>query len=136
MVSCANGPKRIITPTLIPASQPHIPQMPTNPEGEVMTALLFGKLVSQDGCLRIRVEGTDESYLVLWPSGTKWDAGENGVLVKLKSYTVIVRVGEILKLSGGEIPSVAEKQFRELHSDIDSRCLGPYWILGKEIGPK
>lgn len=136
MVSCTNGSKQIITPTLIPASQPHIPQMPPNPEGEVMTALLFGKLVSQDGCLRIQVEGTDESYLVIWPSGTKWDAGKNGILVDLKASTVIVRVGELLKLSGGEIPSVAETQFRKLHPDIDSRCSGPYWILGKEIGPK
>ncbi len=95
-----------------------------------MTALLEGKLALEDGCLRVSDRGYD-NYLLVWPYG--FSLSTEGGVIQIMDDTdrPIVRVGDELKVGGGEIPDERiAKYSAELPSD---RCPGPYWIVGEVI---
>ncbi len=101
------------------------------PEGLLaeMEALLYGRLVSEEGCLRI-VADDGTAYLVIWPYDYTV-ALENGdrVAVLDGSGTTVARVGDLVRMGGGTSPSIASPTVRDAMGD----CEGPLWIASHEI---
>ncbi|MDW7727590.1 MAG: hypothetical protein SCH70_10885 [Candidatus Methanoperedens sp.] len=98
-----------------------------------MLALLEGKLLLEDGCLR--VDDNYNSYLPVWPYGFSLNT-DGDVVTEVIDATghPVARVGDKIKLGGGEIPHEYIVQYSaELPSD---RCSGPYWIVGEVIPNK
>ncbi|HEX2093258.1 MAG TPA: hypothetical protein VHG28_12700 [Longimicrobiaceae bacterium] len=90
-------------------------------------ALVEGRLVLEDGCLRVDTPG-EESYLVLWPPRAELQEGARRVVDRETGATA--EVGEPIRLSGGEVtlrPLVLER----LESPPPVRCRGPYWLAGQ-----
>jgi hypothetical protein len=96
-----------------------------------MTALLGGELVLEDGCLRVK-NGHD-NYLIVWPHGFSLST-EGGVIQVIDDTgQPIARVGDRVKIGGGECVKPCKHiaiYSTELPSD---RCSGPYWIVGEVI---
>jgi hypothetical protein len=93
-----------------------------------MTALLIGDLVEEDGCLRVAEGG--QSHLIIWPYDHTVTAAQDDTLeIRDGSGAVVARVGDSVRLSGGEVPAV------ENHASVEipERFAGPYWLVGSEI---
>jgi hypothetical protein len=100
------------------------------PEGprEEMAALLIGRLIEDDGCLRVSAYG--QSHLVIWPYDHTVTAAEDGTRqVRDGTGAVVAEVGEGVRMGGGEIPSAEGLTPVE----ISDRCGGPYWLAASEI---
>lgn len=101
------------------------------PEGLLaeMEALLYGRLVLEEGCLRILADD-GSGYLVIWPYDYTV-ALENGdrVAVIDGSGTTVARVGDLVRMGGGTSPSIASPTVRDAMGD----CEGPLWIASHEI---
>jgi len=100
------------------------------PEGlrAEMAALMIGELLEEHGCLR--VGEADQSQLVIWPYDHTVTAAEDGRLqVSDGSGSVVARVGDIVRLGGGQVPTAEDATPIE----IPDRCGGPYWIASSEI---
>lgn len=94
-----------------------------------MTALLEGKLVLGDGCLR--VDNDYDDYLPVWPHGFSLSIDGEEILIIDGTGKPIARVGDKVKVGGGEIPvERIAKYSEELPS---ARCSGPYWIVGEVL---
>lgn len=107
-----------------PTSTPFFPQQKENP-AIYMDAELVGELVLEDGCLRV---GDD---LLVWPHGFSLSTEDGVIQIIDDNGQPIMRVGDKIKLGGGEMPSERiAKYSAELPSD---RCSGPYWIVGEVI---
>lgn len=105
-------------------STPLFPQQ-KDPNPAQMLALLKGELVLEDDCLRLG------DYLLVWPHGFSVSTEDGIIQIIDDNGQPIMRVGEKIKLGGGEIPSEhIAKYSTELPSD---RCSGPYWIVGEVI---
>ena len=111
------GQPRIVLPVQPPADEPRA----------VMEALLTGMLVEEDGCLRVAPEEGGAAYLPVWPHGWSVREEADGGLVLLDAAgSARLRVGERVRLSGGEAPPGEAEH---------GACAGPYWIVGGEAGP-
>jgi hypothetical protein len=100
------------------------------PEGlrAEMAALLIGELIEENGCLR--VGEPDESHLVIWPYDHTVTAAEDGTLeVRDGSGQVVARVGDVVRLGGGQVPKAEDATPIE----IPDRCGAPYWIASSEV---
>ncbi len=100
------------------------------PEGlrAEMAALLIGELTEEDGCLRVGEKG--ESSLVIWPCDHTVTATEDGtVQIRDGDGNVVAEVGDIVRLGGGQVPTVDNLAGTE----IPDRCGGPYWIASSEV---
>lgn len=100
------------------------------PEGlrEEMAALLIGELTETDGCLRVRAE--DDSYLVIWPYDyTVTAAADGAIQIRDGSGAVVARVGDVVRMGGGEVPAVEGLTTTE----APAQCGGPYWLASGEI---
>jgi len=104
-------------------------------EQAAMTALLIGELVVVDGCLRVNSrEGS--SYLVIWSPSVKLNIENNSIKILNEAGQVVARVGEEIRLSGGEVTSFeAPQETERLQGKLPNACRGPYWVVGNEIGP-
>lgn len=92
----------------------------------VYEALLQGRLVLEGGCLRVETpEGA--SYLVLWPPRAELRDGP--ARVADRETGAEVRMGEPIRLSGGEVPLVPSV-LRRLENPLPEGCPGPYWLAG------
>lgn len=90
-------------------------------------ALVEGRLVQEDGCLRVETP-SGASYLVLWPPRAELREEPRRVVDPETGATA--EVGEPIRLSGGEVtlrPFVLER----LESPPPVRCRGPYWLAGQ-----
>ena len=90
-----------------------------------MLALLKGQLVLVNGCLRV------DNYLLVWPHG--FSISTDGEVIQIIDNTgkPIVRVGDQVKLGGGERPSEFVAQYSAALPS--NRCSGPYWIVGEVL---
>jgi hypothetical protein len=96
-----------------------------------MEALLFGELVMVDGCLRIIEPDSGTSYLVVWPPGYSSMIEGEDILVIDNLGEVVLQVGDMVRISGGETPITSSGEIEDLPSpDV---CPGRYWIVGDEI---
>lgn len=99
-----------------------IAQEPSPGLRAVMEALMFGTLVSDNGCLRVRDMHSDTSHLVIWPPHYQLADDSNRVLNEASETVAVIGLG--LRLSGGEVST---------HRRIPDKCVGPFWIVGDEV---
>lgn len=126
---CVEEPQQ--KPINTSSSTPFFP-VQNNPSEYRMTALLEGELVLEDGCLR--VDDDYDNYLLVWPYGFSLSTG-GGEVIQIIDDTgqPIARVGDRVKVGGGECVKPCEhiaQYSAELPSD---HCSGPYWIVGEVI---
>ena len=90
---------------------------------EILTAALSGELVCNDGYLRVL------DFIVIWPYGYSVRSGENELLVINDRGESLARVGDGVRLEGGEIPAsvVEDKIGQKLPSGVQ----GPFWLVGR-----
>jgi hypothetical protein len=112
---------------LTPDPTIHSPQLKTR-SADFMTALAIGKLVVKDGCLRIG-EG-DSSYLILWQPDYFVNNDDGVIEVLDRNGQVVARVGEEIRMGGGEVPLTVELE-RQLREPLPKECPGPYWLMGQ-----
>lgn len=105
-----------------------LPQLRTR-SGSFMTALMQGELIVQNGCLRVRPEGSAQSHLIIWQPDYFLHKNGNAREILDRSGRVVARVGEPIWIGGGEIPVTSELQ-QQLRSPIPQTCEGPYWLMG------
>ena len=109
----------------------------------VMQALLFGELVVVDGCLRLKESHGDASHLLIWPPDFTLSIENNAIQILNGAGQVVARVGDELRISGGEVPAAVAPAFPGLPSSgqcpprfsIVGGEPGGYWIVGDEVGP-
>jgi len=129
-------PSVVVTITYEPVGE--IPPFAVTPVPEVfmaqlkqrdaafMEALLSGKLVIDNGCLR--VQNDNESYLVIWQADY-FLTDNDGVLEILdETGTAVAEVGEIVYMGGGEQAGVRDAELRQ---PVPEPCGGPYWRMGQ-----
>lgn len=101
-----------------------------NPNPDTMSALLVGKLVLVNGCLRVNNdEGT--SYLPIWPRSFAWRTSGNTIEVIDGNGRLAARLGDHVRVGGGEMP--AQYISKYVLQPLPESCSGPYWIVGNEI---
>lgn len=110
-----------------PSPTPYFVQQKEIPNA-YMRALLIGKLVLVDGCLRVDSDDGD-SYLVIWPQGFSLRANDKAIEIVDKNGQLVAREGDNLKIGGGELSHIAEYVLQPLPDN----CPGPYWVVGNEI---
>jgi len=96
------------------------------------TASLIGKLSAADGCLRVNDGDSDTSYLLVWPPDQHTVSVEKDtvqIVDRLKGKTVVWHIGELVRLGGGEVPSI-EYLDERLRQKLPANCPGPYWVVG------
>lgn len=105
------------------------------PVDVVMEAILVGKLVNVDGCLRINDSNSETSYLVVWPFGYSLRVLAGVIEVRDGTGKTKVRVGEEVFVSGGEAKSVQgiAALDEQLIRELSTRYPGPYWLVGSEV---
>ncbi len=116
-----------ISPTNVPASPtPQVVSMR-------LTALLVGELAVVDNCVRVKATSGESSYLLVWPTDFDFSVSGTSILVrdKLLSEEVTWRAGDIVRLGGGEIPSLDD----QLRGRVPANCEGPYWLFGGWLKP-
>jgi hypothetical protein len=95
-------------------------------------AALSGELVLWDysRCLRVVSDGGLSDFLPLWPPDYSARFTGDRVEVLDGSRQVVARVGEQVRLDGGDIPVVWDLEaYRSLLDELPRDCHGPYWIV-------
>jgi hypothetical protein len=105
-------------------------QEPTPGPRMVMQALMFGTLVSDNGCLRVEDMNSDESHLVIWPPD--YQLADDSSRVLNGAGETLAIVGQGVRLSGGEISSVGLMD-QQSRGRIPDKCVGPVWSVGDEV---
>lgn len=100
------------------------------------TAELIGELVEVEHCIRVNDRDSDTSYLLVWPPDITATTENDTVRVVTGAITgnrkeVVLHVGEMVRLSGGETENLDE----QLRQALPANCPGPYWVVGIEVGP-
>lgn len=97
------------------------------------TALLIGKLVKVDGCLRVIDNMSGTSYLLVWPPEQHMVSVEKDavqIIDRLKGdKRVVWHIGQIVRLGGGEVTS-SEYLDERVRQNLPVNCPGPYWVVG------
>ncbi|MEJ2737532.1 MAG: hypothetical protein P8189_28915, partial [Anaerolineae bacterium] len=95
-------------------------------------ASLSGELVLWDysRCLRVVSDGGLGDYLPLWPADYAARVTGDGVEILDGSGWVFARVGQQVRLDGGDIPVVWNLEpYQSLLNELPRDCHGPYWIV-------
>ena len=92
-----------------------------------MTALCIGPLTMSDGCLRIA--DSEASNLVVWPPDFEVSVENDIIRVLYDDHQVEVRLGQVVRLGGGEVKSI-EAFDERTRQGIPAGCPGPYWLVG------
>lgn len=129
VIAC-NGRPENATEVVREASESHTTPVPTR-----LTALLFGKLIAVDGCLRVNASPGDTSYLLAWPPDFEVSVEENTVhILKGDGQEVVLHIGEMVRLSGGEVYAIGALS-EPVRQGLPANCPGPYWVVGIEVSP-
>ena len=112
---------------LLPAcSSPTVAYFPVRQvPGPDMLSLSSGKLVLEDGCIRLEWPGSSD--LLIWPYGYTYRISGSEVEILDENGALVARTGQYKQLGGGEIPSVS------LLTGFPPppNCPGPYWLVGQ-----
>lgn len=97
-----------------------------------MAALNEGRLVEENGCLRVESQGYVETFLVIWPFDSELRVTGEDIEVLNGDGQIIARVGEIARMGGGAVESsTAIGRVRGAFPGLpDYACRGPVWIAG------
>jgi hypothetical protein len=118
---------------LTPAPGLFLPQLRVR-STSFMAALLRGRLVAENGCLRVVQDGVDASFLIIWQPDYFLNDNLGKIEVLNRSGQVAARVGYMVSLGGGGLPlSSFDSQLR---APLPAQCNGPYWLMGEVVGQK
>ncbi|MEA3345575.1 MAG: hypothetical protein U9Q78_04935 [Chloroflexota bacterium] len=109
----------------------HFPQLRTR-SATFMTALLVGKLIVKDGCLRVSVSERDRGHLIIWQPDYFLNSNEGVVEILDRNGEAVARVGEEIRIGGGEVALTANLK-RQLREPLPEQCEGPYWLMGQLV---
>ncbi len=112
-------------PGINPDPTVHFPQLKMA-SGSYMMAIMTGRLTLEDGYLR--VNGT----LIIWQPDYFVHNNQGTIEILDRNGVVVGRVGEEIKLGGGEILNIDNKSLRE---PLPTGTKGPYWIMGGIVHP-
>jgi hypothetical protein len=125
------GPYAEAPPLELPPGLAFARQEP--PEGMLveMSALMIGRLVESEGCLRVVADGGDAAgYLVIWPYDHSVGVEADGTIaIRDGDGVTVARVGDQVQIGGGETPSLGSSSVIEGAGG----CEGPYWIAARGI---
>ena len=107
----------------------HFPQLRTR-SATFMEALLVGKLIVKDGCLRVSASEGDRGHLIIWQPDYFLNSNEGVTEILDRNGQVVARVGEEIRIGGGEVP-LAEDLQQQLREPLPEQCEGPYWLMGQ-----
>jgi hypothetical protein len=111
---------------LTPIPNLFMPQLRVRTGG--MDALLQGRLVAEEGCLRVRTF-ENESYLVIWQPDYFLNDNHGQIEILDRDGEVVARLGEEIRMGGGGASGPEFDAY--LGKAIPSRCAGPYWLMGE-----
>jgi hypothetical protein len=100
---------------------------------EHMAALAEGKLIRDNGYLRLQrnfIDGID-SVLLVWPYGFSQRTEGDGIQVVDSNGHVVARVGDDIKVGGGE--ASAEIVEKYIGQPLPADCPGPYWLVSEVV---
>lgn len=103
--------------------------------GATPAALLTGTLTVENGCLRVREEGGDTSYLMIWQPDYYLSDRDGTLEVLDRGGSVVAYVGAPIRLGGGATSAGAAEFNPQLQAPIPPSCGGPYWLMG-QIEPR
>lgn len=109
----------------------HFPQLRAR-SATFMAALLEGKFIVKDGCLRVSKGEGDGGHLIIWQPDYFLNNNEGIVEILDRNGEVVAWVGEKIRLGGGEI-SLTEDLRGQLREPLAEQCDGPYWLIGELI---
>lgn len=97
------------------------------------SALLEGKLVLVNGCLRANETPGETSYLVVWPSNVVLDTKVNPIrILNKKTGQLVAQVGNQVRLGGGEV-QLGAQIMKRLQYPLPGTCPGPYWLASEVL---
>ena len=112
-------------------SAPYFP-VQKNAGGPQMLALSTGKLVLDNGYLRLKSFLGINNHMLIWPYGYSVQMEEKRIrIIDDKGKTAAI-VGGKIKVGGGEVKAVeiVEKYIGE---PLPPDCAGPWWIVSRVI---
>lgn len=109
----------------------HFPQLRTR-SATFMAALLEGKLIEKDDCLRVRAGDSNDSYLIIWQPDYFLNNDEGIVEILDRNGEAVAWVEEVIGLGGGEV-SLTEDLKQQLREPLPKQCEGPYWLMGEIV---
>jgi hypothetical protein len=122
------GPEPPFALTPVPAVM--MPQLQVG-GGPYMAALLEGTLIVEQGCLRVQPAWEGPSYLVIWQPDYYLTDTAGALEILDRSGAVVARVGEPIRMGGGETSAGVAELSPQLVAPIPPECGGPYWIMGE-----
>jgi len=123
--ACPNNSTNISTPA---------PFFPVQRDGlSQMDALLEGRLELDNGYLRVKY--FDDNYLLIWPHGFSLHTEGEEIQVVDSEGQIAARVGETIKVGGGEIPAKFAEFIAEevIGRSLPDDCAGPFWKVSEVI---
>jgi hypothetical protein len=99
-----------------------------------MLAELQGKLVLENGCLR--VDNGYSNYLIIWPYGFSIGTDASKIKVIDSNGQVVACVGDYIYVSGGAFEGEQMEEHVEknvIGQPLPDNCVGPYWIVGDTV---
>jgi hypothetical protein len=109
----------------------HFPQLRTR-SATFMAALLEGKLIEKDDCLRVSAGDGTDSYLIIWQPDYFLNKNEGIVEILDRNGEAIAWVEEEIHVGGGEV-SLTEDLKQQLREPLSKQCEGPYWLMGEIV---
>lgn len=131
------GPYYLVGNTIKKIDRPslgaHFPQLIT-PQNVYLEALIKGKLVLENGCLRMSgVDGAvnGSTFLLIWDQkfSTRTKQGVVQVIDK-GTGEILASVGDFVAIGGGFVDNPTSRGLRE---PIPDDCPGSYWLVGESI---
>lgn len=112
-------------------SDPFFPVL-SEPNSIYPSNLARGRLVLDDNCLRLKpLYFFGRGVLLIWPYGYSLKTEDNTIRVTDSDGLMVARVGDWIKVGGGEIPvEIVEKY---LGKPLPENYPGPYWIVSGVI---
>lgn len=102
-------------------------QLPEREDQIFMQALVRGKLVIHDNCLKLSVLGSNKVYTLVLPSHFQLHIKNEALIVKYQDK-VVGQEGRNIRLSGGGVSGIN-------HLGIEHQQCNhpPFWIAGEEM---
>ncbi len=94
-------------------------------------ALIEGKLVLEDGCLRVQNKflfWQRYSDLVIWRFGYTWKAEDSEIWILNEKSEKVAKVGDSVKMAGGALSSDAVESATGKEPPLGIE--GPFWLMG------
>ena len=103
-------------------------QAGSNYQQSYMEALLKGKLIVEEGCLKLKTDEVNTVYQLIWPFEFEVLIEDKQLVIKLDGE-VVGQEGKHIEVSGGEI-----KDISHLRLVAHKSCVSPpFWLIGNHV---